>query len=286
MNTRESAEVECERIVPDETDAREIMSRNLSGMRTALTIAGSDSSGGAGIQADLKTFAAHGVFGMSAITAVTAQNTVGVRGVEILPAEFVAAQIDAVAEDIPPDATKVGMLASAAIVHAVAAAILRHGLSHVVLDTVMIAKSGARLLEPDAVKAIRDRLLPLATVITPNIPEAEALTGFTLQGVADLRRGATRLAEMGARAVLLKGGHLDGPAIDVLWDGREFHELVAERLPGSHTHGTGCTLSSAIAARLALGDELLEACRAAKQYVTRAIREAPGLGQGHGPLRH
>jgi hydroxymethylpyrimidine/phosphomethylpyrimidine kinase len=255
-------------------------------MRTALTIAGSDSSGGAGIQADLKTFAAHGVFGMSAITAVTAQNTLGVRGIEVLPAPFVAAQIDAVAEDIPPDATKIGMLANAGIAAAVAEAIVRHTLANVVLDTVMIAKSGARLLEPDAIAAIRDRLLPVATIITPNIPEAEALTGLTLRNVADLRRGAARLAEMGARAVLLKGGHLDGPAIDVLWDGREFHELFAERLPGLQTHGTGCTLSSAIAARLALGDNLITACRAAKDYVTRGIKEAPGLGRGHGPLRH
>ena len=286
MNARDSAGVECERIVPDEADAREIMRTNLIGMRTALTIAGSDSSGGAGIQADLKTFSAHGVFGMSAITAVTAQNTLGVRGIQVLTADFVTAQIDAVAEDIPPDATKIGMLANAEIAAAVASAIARHKLPNVVLDTVMIAKSGARLLEPDAVAAIRDHLLPLATIITPNIPEAEALTGLTLRTATDLRRGATRLAEAGARAVLLKGGHLEGPAIDVLWDGREFHELFADRLPGSQTHGTGCTLSSAIAARLALGDDLVAACRAAKLYVTRAIKEAPGLGHGHGPLRH
>jgi hydroxymethylpyrimidine/phosphomethylpyrimidine kinase len=249
-------------------------------------MAGSDSSGGAGIQADLKTFAAHGVFGMSAITAVTAQNTVGVRGIEVLPAAFVAAQIDAVAEDIPPDATKIGMLANAEIAGTVADAIARHKFPHIVLDTVMIAKSGARLLDADAIQTIGDRLLPLATLITPNIPEAEALTGLLLRTVADLRHAVTRLGTMGARAVLIKGGHFHGPAVDVLWDGHEIVELSVERLPGTHTHGTGCTLSSAIAARLALGDDLVSACRAAKDYVTRAIREAPGLGHGHGPLRH
>lgn len=255
-------------------------------MRTALTIAGSDSSGGAGIQADLKTFAAHGVFGMSAITAVTAQNTLGVRGVIALPPDFVASQIDAVAEDIPPDATKIGMLANAGIIEAVAAAIQRHRLENVVLDTVMIAKSRARLLDEDAVAALRDRLLPLARVVTPNLPEAEALTGMTLTSVADLHRAAIRLVEMGARAALVKGGHLEGPATDVLWDGTRAIELAADRVETLHTHGTGCTLSSAIAARLAHGDDLASACRAAKAYVTRAIAQAPGLGHGHGPLRH
>jgi hydroxymethylpyrimidine/phosphomethylpyrimidine kinase len=255
-------------------------------MRTALTIAGSDSSGGAGIQADLKTFAAHGVFGMSAITAVTAQNTVGVRGVHLIPASFVTAQIDAVAEDIPPDATKIGMLATAEIVMAVAEALLCHRLRHVVLDTVMIAKSRARLLDEDAISALRDRLMPAADVVTPNVPEAEALTGMTIESVADLREAARRLVSRGARAALVKGGHLAGPAIDVLWDGSTLTEFGGDRIAGSHTHGTGCTLSSAIAARLALGDDLASACRAAKAYVTRAIREAPGLGRGHGPLRH
>jgi len=255
-------------------------------MRTALTIAGSDSSGGAGIQADLKTFAAHGVFGMSAITAVTAQNTLGVRGVVALPPDFVASQIDAVAEDIPPHATKIGMLANAGIVDAVAAALGRHRLPNVVLDTVMIAKSRARLLDEDAVAALRDRLLPLARVVTPNVPEAEALTGLTLASVADLRRAAIRLVDMGAQAAFVKGGHLDGPAIDVLCDGAQVIELAADRIDTRHTHGTGCTLSSAIAARLALGDDLASACRAAKAYVTRAIAQAPGLGHGHGPLQH
>lgn len=289
MNARESEGVECERIVPgvcESADARDIMSPNLSGMRTALTIAGSDSSGGAGIQADLKTFTSHGVFGMSAITAVTAQNTTGVRGIEVLPASFVAAQIDAVAEDIPPDAVKIGMLANAEIAEAVADAISRHRLPHIVLDTVMIAKSRARLLDADAVDALRDRLLPLADIVTPNVPEAEALTGLVLRSVEDLRGAARQLVEMGAHAALVKGGHLDGPATDVLWDGRRLVELTVPRIASPHTHGTGCTLSSAIAARLALGDDLESACRAAKHYVTNAIRQAPGLGRGHGPLRH
>ena len=255
-------------------------------MRTALTIAGSDSSGGAGIQADLKTFAAHGVYGMSAITAVTAQNTMGVTGVIALPPEFVAAQIDAVVTDIPPNATKIGMLANAAIIEAVADALIRHQLANIVLDTVMLAKSRARLLEDGAARRLRDRLLPLAHVVTPNVPEAESLTGLTIATVADLEEAARRIVSTGARAALVKGGHLPGPAIDVLWDGRQMTRLEAARIETTHTHGTGCTLSSAIAARLALGDDLAQACRAAKDYVTRAIAQAPGLGHGHGPLRH
>ena len=255
-------------------------------MRTALTIAGSDSSGGAGIQADLKTFAAHGVYGMSAITAVTAQNTQGVTEVAALSPAMVRAQLVAVATDIPPDATKIGMLANADIIVAVADAIREYRLPNVVLDTVMIAKSRAPLLAVDAIGALRDRLLPIANVITPNVPEAEALTGLAIASVADLRTAARRLVELGARAALVKGGHLSGPAIDVLWDGREMIELKADRIESRHTHGTGCTLSSAIAARLAIGDSLIDACRAAKAYVTRAIQQAPGLGHGHGPLQH
>ena len=255
-------------------------------MRTALTIAGSDSSGGAGIQADLKTFGAHGVFGMSAITAVTAQNTLGVSAIETMPPSLVTAQIDAVAVDIPPDATKIGMLANAVIIEAVALALERLRLPNVVLDPVMVAKSHARLLDEAAVAALRTRLLPLADVVTPNVPEAEALTGLRVASVDDLHRAARRLVEMGAGAALVKGGHLPGPAIDVLWDGTQAIELVADRIDSRQTHGTGCTLSSAIAARLALGDDVVSACRAAKAYVTRGIERAPGLGHGHGPLMH
>ena len=255
-------------------------------MQTALTIAGSDSSGGAGIQADLKTFAAHGVFGMSAITAITAQNTLGVHAVASVAPDIVAAQIDAVVSDIGADATKIGMLGNADVVRVVAAAVRRHGLPNLVLDTVMVAKSGARLLEPAAVTVLAAELLPLAVVVTPNVPEAEALTGLRVRSVADAHAAAARLVSMGARAAVVKGGHLEGPPVDVLHDGRSSIELHAERIPGSHTHGTGCTFSAAIAARLALGDALDAAVRAAKAYVTRAIAQAPGLGRGHGPLRH
>jgi hydroxymethylpyrimidine/phosphomethylpyrimidine kinase len=255
-------------------------------MRTALTIAGSDSGGGAGIQADLKTFFAHGVFGTSAITAVTAQNTRGVTRVLAMPPDLVAAQIDAVVPDLGADATKIGMLATLGIVEIVADALTRHRLPHVVLDTVMVAKGGARLLDTAAVDAIRTLLLPLAEVVTANVPEAEALTGLTITTVEGLTRAADRLVEAGARAVIVKGGHLEGPAVDVLFDGTRHVVLQADRIETRHTHGTGCTFAAAIAARLALGDSLVDAAQAAKRYVTRAIAAAPGLGYGHGPLNH
>ena len=255
-------------------------------MRTALTIAGSDSSGGAGIQADLKTFAAHGVYGCSAITAITAQNTLGVTAVSELDAAMVVAQIDTVLADLEIHATKIGMLSSAAIVTAVSDAVLRHRLPNVVVDPVMIAKGGARLLDERAVVAIRTRVIPLATIVTPNVFEAEALTGRSIATLDDQRAAAQALFQLGPRAVLVKGGHLDGPAIDVLYDGRETIELRADRIDTRHTHGTGCTLSSAIAARLALGDDIASATRQAKAYVTKAIAQAPGLGRGHGPLQH
>jgi hydroxymethylpyrimidine/phosphomethylpyrimidine kinase len=255
-------------------------------MRTALTIAGSDSGGGAGLQADLKTFAAHGVYGLTAITAVTAQDTQRVASVLPLPPALVAEQIDLVVADFGPIATKIGMLATSAIVDAVAAAVERHRLRNVVLDTVMIAKGGASLLDDDAIEVMRARLLPLASVITPNIFEAERLTGRKIAGVADMREAARTLAAGGARAAVVKGGHLDGPAVDVFFDGETVVELSAERIATRHTHGTGCTFSSAIAARLALGDDLRAAVENAKAYVTRAIAHAPGLGHGHGPLGH
>ncbi|HSG00084.1 MAG TPA: bifunctional hydroxymethylpyrimidine kinase/phosphomethylpyrimidine kinase [Vicinamibacterales bacterium] len=255
-------------------------------MRTALTIAGSDSGGGAGIQADLKTFAAHGVFGMSAITAVTAQNTLTVTRSLALPPDLVTAQIDAVTADLPVHAVKIGMLANAAIVDAVAASIRRHRLSPVVLDPVMIAKGGAPLLADDAVHALRSWLLPLATLVTPNAPEAGVLTGRAVTTIAELRDAARALLDLGASAVMVKGGHLEGPAVDVLATPDSVVELHADRVPTRHTHGTGCTLSAAIAARLALGDDLRSAVAEAKAYVERAIRQAPGLGHGHGPLQH
>lgn len=255
-------------------------------MRKALTIAGSDSGGGAGIQADLKTFAAHGVFGTSAITAITAQNTTGVSAVVALAPEMVVAQIDAVLSDLGTDAVKIGMLANRGIIDAVAAALERHALGNIVLDTVMVAKGGARLLDEDAIGAMRDRLLPLATVITPNAREAEALAGGRIASVNDLEPAARRLLDLGARAVIVKGGHLDGPADDLLHDGTRAIWLRADRIDTRHTHGTGCTFSSAIAASLALGDDLETAARRAKDYVTRAIAQAPGLGHGHGPVQH
>ncbi len=253
-------------------------------MHTALTIAGSDSGGGAGIQADLKTFAVHGVFGTSAITALTAQNTTGVTRVLAIPVDMVVAQIDAVVTDIGADAVKIGMLAGADIATAVAAAIDRYALRNVVLDTVMVAKGGARLLDEDAVDVIRRQLVTRATVVTANVPEAEVLTGLVIDDVAGLRRAARAIIGTGARAVVVKGGHLDGPAIDVFDDGDTVVEIEGARIPTVHTHGTGCTMAAAIAAGLAVGRPLGEAVASAKRYVARAIERAPGIGRGHGPL--
>ncbi len=253
-------------------------------MQTALTIAGSDSSGGAGLQADLLTFAAHGVYGTSVVTAVTAQNTRGVGTVLPLPPSLVREQIDAVVTDLGADATKIGMLATAAIARVVAEAIARHALRHVVLDTVLRSTSGAVLLDEDGVGVLRDALLPAAEIVTANVPEAEALTGIHIGTVAHARRAARALLGLGARTVVVKGGHLDGAPIDVVDDGRDVIELAGERLPGRHTHGTGCTFASAIAARLARGERPIDAIRAAKAYVARAIAAAPGLGGGRGPL--
>ena len=256
-------------------------------MRTALTIAGSDSGGGAGIQADLKTFAAHGVYGTSAITAITAQNTRGVTGWEPVSTAMVVAQIEAVAADIGADAVKTGMLANAAIVQAVADAIRRLALPLLVVDPVMIAKGGDRLLEPSAVDAIRTVLLPLADVVTPNIPEAEELAGISIASRADMREAAQRILALGARVVLVKGGHLEGPeSVDIACVGGEFLEFRGERFDTVHTHGTGCTLASAIAAHLALGHDAAEAIARARSYLEGAIRHAPGIGHGHGPLGH
>lgn len=256
-------------------------------MKTALTIAGSDSGGGAGIQADLKTFAAHGVFGTSAITAVTAQNTRGVVCWQALPADLVTAQVEAVFGDIGADAVKIGMLATAAIVEAVAAAIRALDLPQVVVDPVMIAKGGDRLLDADAVAAMRSELLPHAHVVTPNIPEAEVLAGMPVRSLDDMRQAGDRILRMGPRVVLVKGGHLDGPdSIDVACVQSGTFELRRPRIETRHTHGTGCTLSSAIAANLARGLPDREAIEAAREYLDGAIRHAPGLGAGHGPLNH
>lgn len=256
-------------------------------MRIALTIAGSDSGGGAGIQADLKTFAALGVFGTSAITAVTAQNTLGVDRADALDPGLVAAQIRAVATDLRPDAAKTGMLANAALIETVAACVQEFGIGPLVVDPVMVASSGDILLEPQAVDALRSRLIPLADLLTPNLAEAEVLTGRPVTNEAEMRAAAAALVEMGARAALVKGGHLAGDEmVDILFDGREFHALRALRLPVDNPHGTGCTLSAAVAAGLARGDTLALAVSRAVGFVRRAIETAPGLGHGRGPLNH
>ena len=256
-------------------------------MRTALTIAGSDSSGGAGLQADLKTFAAHGVYGTSAVTAVTAQNTLGVVCWTAIAADLVTAQIEAVAGDLGADAVKTGMLANAAIVEAVGAAIESLDLSNVVVDPVMVAKGGHRLLDDEAIVALRAELLPRAMIVTPNVPEAEALAGVRIRGVADMHEAARRIHALGPRVVLVKGGHLDGPeVVDVVVGDGDTFELSRPRIETVHTHGTGCTYASAIAANLALGRHVRDAIERAREYVDGAIRHAPGLGRGHGPLGH
>jgi hydroxymethylpyrimidine/phosphomethylpyrimidine kinase len=256
-------------------------------MQVALTIAGSDSGGGAGIQADLKTFHAYGVFGTSAITAVTVQNTLGVQGYHAIPAELVRAQIRAVAEDLAPAACKTGMLATRELVETVAAAIDEYRLGPYVLDPVMVATSGDRLLDAGAERAIMERLLPLAALVTPNLDEASLLTGLTVDSVDAMERAARLLVAAGAGAALIKGGHLPGAGLtDVLYDGRDVKAFHHERVPTRSTHGTGCTLSAAIAAALALGHPLHAAVASGLAYVHRAIESAPNLGRGNGPLNH
>jgi len=250
-----------------------------------LSVAGSDPSGGAGIQADLKTFAALEVFGAAAVTAITVQNTLGVTRVVPLDPALVADQIDAVATDLDVVALKIGMLANAGIVAAVADCIRRHRFGFVVADTLIRSSSGANLLDEDGVRIFRERILPLATVITPNVTEAAELSGMDVRTIDDARAAARRLVAIGAKAAIVTGGHLTGrEAIDVLFDGRELVDVRAERIDSRHTHGTGCVFSSALAARLALGDGLATAARSAKAFVTRAITNAPGLGGGRGPL--
>ncbi|MBC7186119.1 MAG: bifunctional hydroxymethylpyrimidine kinase/phosphomethylpyrimidine kinase [Calditrichaeota bacterium] len=255
-------------------------------MVRALTIAGSDSGGGAGIQADLKTFCAFKVYGMSVITAVTAQNTMGVHGIFDLPADFVAKQLRCVLEDIGVDAVKTGMLANAEIVCAVAAELRRYQLRNLVVDPVMMAKRGEPLLQREARQALMEELLPLAEVVTPNIPEAEVLAEMRIQTLEDMKRAAERILACGARAVVVKGGHRTADATDVLFDGHTMLELQGQRLANPHTHGSGCTFSAAIAAGLAKGQPLAEAVRGAKAFVTKAIAHAQQLGKGIAGLNH
>jgi hydroxymethylpyrimidine/phosphomethylpyrimidine kinase len=251
-----------------------------------MTIAGSDSGGGAGIQADLKTFQALGVYGASTLTAITAQNTLGVRAVHEIPVDVIAAQIDAVVEDIGVDAAKTGMLSSAEIIATVAERVRHWGLDRLVVDPVMVAKTGDRLLREDAVQALIRELLPLAMVLTPNLPEAEVLVGRALDSEEEIRQAARDIVDLGARFVLMKGGHRRGDATDVLFDGHTFHTFSVERVDTPNTHGTGCTLSAAIAAELARGADVVDAVGAAKHYVTEAIRRSTPLGEGHGPVAH
>jgi len=251
----------------------------------ALTIAGSDSGGGAGIQADLKAFAALGVHGMSAITALTAQNTVGVKGVVEIGPGFVALQIDVVVDDIGVDATKTGMLASVPIIEVVAAKIEERRLRPLVVDPVMMAKGGDPLLHPDAIDTLRNRLLPLATVVTPNLPEAATLSGRSVDSVEGMREAARAIHALGPANVVVKGGHLGGDqeAVDILFDGSSFVELRRARVDTPHTHGTGCTFASAIAAGLASKLDVPAAVEQAKDLVTEAVRYGMPLGRGHGP---
>lgn len=252
----------------------------------ALTIAGSDSGAGAGIQADLKTFAAFGVYGTSVITAITAQNTVGVTKILELPADLVAAQLDAVVEDIGAQALKTGMLANSAIIEIVAEKIREHRLYNLVVDPVMVAKGGDLLLRPEAIEALRSRLIPLAVIVTPNLPEAEQLTGIPGSRLQDIKESARRIIAMGARSVVIKGGHRKGPATDIFYDGKKFRQLTAPRLRTPNTHGTGCTFSAAIAAGLAKGEKLENAVVQAKRYITQAIRKGFPIGSGHSPVHH
>jgi hydroxymethylpyrimidine/phosphomethylpyrimidine kinase len=253
-----------------------------------LVVAGSDSGAGAGIQADIKTIAALGGYATTAITALTAQNTLGVQAIMAVPADFVRRQIEAVLDDIGADCIKTGMLHDAAIVDAIADVIeSRASAIPLVVDPVLISTSGTRLLDPDAVDMLKRRLLPRATVLTPNVPEAEALTGTTLHDLDGMKRAATMLLELGARHVLLKGGHRAGPMVqDVFCGDGAMVVIESPRIETRHTHGTGCTLASAIAAGLAQGMAPMEAVRRARHYLTEAIRTAPGLGRGHGPLDH
>jgi len=260
-------------------------SQDKTSIPRALTIAGSDSGGGAGIQADLKTFAALGVYGLSALTAITAQNTQGVRAVQELPPELVEAQVDAVLEDIGADAAKTGMLSSSAIIEVVARCVSRWKL-RLVVDPVMVAKGGDALLQPEAIETLSTVLLPLAEVVTPNLFEAEVLTGRRIETLDDMREAAQAIFALGPRHVVVKGGHRAADPVDVYFDGNTFAELRAARISTRHTHGTGCTFSAAIAAFMARGLPVDAAVTGAKNYITEAIRHAPGLGNGHGPVGH
>ena len=251
-----------------------------------LTIAGSDSGGGAGIQADLKTITVLGGYGMSVITALTAQNTTGVHAIHEIPPDFIAAQFDAVATDIGIDAAKTGMLASVEILQVVVEKIRQYRIEKLVVDPVMVAKGGAELIRREARDVLMRELLPLALVVTPNIPEAEVLTDVIISSPSDMKAAAKIIFDLGAKNVMIKGGHLIGGAVDVLYDGRDFHEFPFERISTKDTHGTGCTFSAALATGLALGRSVIGAVEMAEEYIALAIRHALRLGAGHGPTNH
>jgi hydroxymethylpyrimidine/phosphomethylpyrimidine kinase len=254
----------------------------------ALTIAGSDSGGGAGIQADLKTFQELGVFGMTAITAVTAQNTLGVQGVYPLTLEALKAQIDSVAEDLSPHAIKTGMLFNADMIRLVSQQIVHYGWENIIVDPVMVAKGGQSLLQEEAVEALITSLLPLAKVITPNIPEAEVLTGMEIRTLDHRKDAAKRLADLGAKNVMVKGGHDSTTDVvtDLLYDGHTFHLFEGERKETKHTHGTGCTFAAAITAEISKGNNVIDAIQTAKAFIQSAIEDQLGFGSGHGPTNH
>lgn len=253
----------------------------------AMTVAGSDSGGGAGIQADLKTFAALGVYGASVVTALTAQNTCTVAGVHPSPPDFVSLQIETVLDDIPVKAVKTGMLFEAGIVEAVCAALAKNRAENLVVDPVMIAKSGDSLLKPEAVEALKARLIPMALLVTPNIPEAEALAGIKINGVEEMKEAARRIVKMGASSAVIKGGHMRGGELtDLLLTDGVFTKFVRNRIDTKHTHGTGCTFSAAITAGLAKGLSVIDAVDSAERYIEEAIKHAEPLGKGHGPVNH
>lgn len=260
--------------------------RKVRHTKKVLSIAGSDCSGGAGIQADLKTFAAHGVYGMSVIVSVVAENTSRVIGTQDIAPEMIEKQIDAVFEDIGPDAVKVGMLSQSVCMKAVARKLREYRPQNIVIDPVMAAKNGSPLMQPDAMDTLLREILPLADLLTPNIPEAEKIAGIAIHSVADMERAARQIAGLGAKNVLVKGGHTAGDALDILFDGGTFYRFSAERIDTKNTHGTGCTYSSAIASNLAGGLNLEEAVKRAKIYVTTAIRHSLPIGKGCGPTHH
>lgn len=255
-------------------------------MKKVLTIAGSDSSGGAGIQADLKTFSAHGVFGMSVITAVTAQNTQEILAVQDISTDIIGKQIDAIFEDVEVDAVKIGMVSQIDSIRIIAEKLRRYKARNIVLDSVMVSKSGYWLLKPEAMETLIMELLPLATVVTPNIPEAEKITNTKIDTLNDMEEAARAIYGMGAENVLMKGGHLAGDSTDILFNGNDAIYLNAERIETKNTHGTGCTLSSAIASNLALGLSVREAVEKAKKYITMAIKHSLTIGKGAGPTNH